>query len=158
MSRSVAYLIRLAIAHAPFDIKIMLVDRLPRPEIGMRALGLELTLDLVEGLTSSTPTTMRAGILMNAASRMAEIGHDRVLVRKLMGDAMSIMTEAWRQDPDEYAIPATQTMSNAGAQFVAGCERVAERSPVQFRKSAVRWGSQGRPGTSGPQVSSQQRK
>lgn len=105
-------LIHLAIAHAPFDVKTLLVDWLPHPAIGMRRLGLELHWSLAKDLTDDVPAQTKVAILMNLASRISETGHNADLVWDLMGRCAAITLAELQQSPAEFVIPAAHVMMN----------------------------------------------
>ncbi|MGW6931768.1 hypothetical protein ACWGE0_17075 [Lentzea sp. NPDC054927] len=112
-----AELVQLAIAHAPFDIRTLLHDRLPGPKTGMRKLGLELTRSLMNDMTDDTPDQTRAGIFMNAASRLADVGSDHTLVLELAHRSTSLIMAAWRDGSNDLQMPAAQIVLNGGAHF-----------------------------------------
>ncbi|MDX8140816.1 hypothetical protein SK854_01745 [Lentzea sp. BCCO 10_0061] len=111
-----AELVRLATAHAPFLIRALLVDFLPHPSIGMRALGLELNRSLARDLTDDLPATTRVAVLMNLASRIAEIGDNPDMVWTLMHQCAAITLDPSQASP-EFANTAAHVMMNLSVHF-----------------------------------------
>ncbi|MFI6094150.1 hypothetical protein ACIA8G_01250 [Lentzea sp. NPDC051213] len=134
-------LLRLAIADAPFHVQVSIGEHLPRPEVGLRELGLELSLRMEQNLPSDTPLPEQIAVLAGLVTRLLEADHGDRRALSLIRRIMSVVLTASTRDRAGSELPVAQILLSANDYVARNLGRANALASIDVATDLIRGSS-----------------